>query len=189
MDEQQFKQTIATVVMLHQELQKQSTEALNLQRQGIRQLEIKLDSIDRLVSDKVSQRIDYISGDLRREIAKGGKQGLADFDAQIFDLKKKMSDFSTSAKMAQTSLDSVGKSILFKIACLSVVALICVIGVSIWQGWYYRSVIREKANIVKDLDLFQRADIVKCGGRICAKINRNTPSEFSKDGYFLIESE
>lgn len=73
MDEQQFKQTIATIVMLHQELQKQSTEALNLQRQGIRQLEIKLDGIDRLVSDKVSQRIDYISGDIRREIAKGGK--------------------------------------------------------------------------------------------------------------------
>lgn len=52
MDEKQLRQVVAMLTILHQELQKQSTEALNLQRQGIRQLEIKLDSIDRLVSDK-----------------------------------------------------------------------------------------------------------------------------------------
>jgi len=84
-------------------------------------------------------------------------------------------------------LDAASRSVLLKIGYLAAAALVCVIGVSLWQGWYYGQVVREKKASVENLELFSQVDIVKCGERLCAKTAKNTPAEYRKQGYVLIE--
>lgn len=187
MDERQLQQLIINISALHQELQKQSAEALSLQAQGIRRLEEGLSEVNRLVADEVSNQMAAVSGDLRRNIKKGSQEGLDDLRAEIDDVKKHMEDFAGFYAVAQNRLDAASRSVLLKIGYLAVAALVCVIGVSLWQGWYYGQVVREKKASVENLELFSQADIVKCGERLCAKTAKNTPAEYRKQGYVLIE--
>lgn len=94
MDERQLQQLIINISALHQELQKQSAEALSLQAQGIRRLEEGLSEVNRLVADEVSNQMAAVSGDLRRNIKKGSQEGLDDLRAEIDDVKKHMEDFA-----------------------------------------------------------------------------------------------
>lgn len=144
MDERQLQQLIINISALHQELQKQSAEALSLQAQGIRRLEEGLSEVNRLVADEVSNQMAAVSGDLRRNIKKGSQEGLDDLRAEIDDVKKHMEDFAGFSAVAQNRLDAASRSVLLKIGYLAVAALVCVIGVSLWQGWYYGQVVREK---------------------------------------------
>ena len=57
MDERQLQQLVINISALHQELQKQSAEALSLQAQGVRRLEEGLSEVNRLVADEVSNQM------------------------------------------------------------------------------------------------------------------------------------
>ena len=103
MDERQLQQLIINMSALHQELQKQSAEALSLQAQGIRRLEEGLSEVNRLVADEVSNQMAAVSGDLRRNIKKGSQEGLDDLRAEIDDVKKHMEDFAGFSAVAPKS--------------------------------------------------------------------------------------
>lgn len=86
MDERQLQQLIINISALHQELQKQSAEALSLQAQGIRRLEEGLSEVNRLVADEVSNQMAAVSGDLRRNIKKGSQEGLDDLRLSLIHI-------------------------------------------------------------------------------------------------------
>lgn len=195
MDEQQLRQLIAQIALLHQELQKQSKQALDLQQDGIDRLEYRLKDINRLVGNEVSNQLGNVADDFQREIAIGGKKGLDDLSKQLKELKKEqlkelkkeMESFSQFASAAEKKLNHASRSVLVRVGYLSAFALLCVIGSSLWLGVYYGKIINEKRTSVENLEMYQSANIVKCGGQLCAKIQKNTPAEFRKQGYMLIQ--
>lgn len=143
--------------------------------------------MNRLVEDAVANRLGAVSGDLQLEIAKGTEKGLAGLNAKTEDLKKQMDYFAKSAADTEKRLNAAGSSVLLKIGYLSAFALVCVIGAALWLGFYYSKQISEKKASVENLEMLLQADIVKCGGQLCAKVGRNTPAQFRKSGYMLIE--
>ncbi|WP_373740875.1 hypothetical protein [Neisseria sp.] len=189
MNEQQIQQLISNIAILHNELQKQSMEALTLQKEGLDRLSVRLNEVNSLVEDAVANQLGSTADDIRQRIAEGGQKGLSDFSRQIEDLKRQMIDFSEFISLATKRLDVASRSVLIKIGYLAAFALVSVIGSALWLGWYYSGIINEKSASVENLTLFQNVDVVKCGEQLCAKIKKNTPAELRKNGYFLIEQK
>lgn len=189
MEEQRLRQLVSQVALLHQALQEQSRQALDLQQDGIERLEYQLRGINRLVGDEVANQLGSVADEFQREIVKGGKKGLDDLAKRLEELKKEMTDFSQFAAIAEKKLDYAGRSVLVKVGYLSAFALLCVIGSALWLGAYYGKIISEKRTEVENLEMYRRADIAKCGGQLCAKIQKNTPAEFRKQGYMLIQMQ
>lgn len=187
MEEQQLRQLVAQIALLHQELQKQSKQALDLQQGGVEKLEYQLRDINRLVGDEVANQLGSVADEFQREVVKGGKKGLDDLTKRLEELKKEMKDFSHFTAVTEKKLNHASRSVLIKIGYLSAFALLCVIGSALWLGVHYGKIISEKRASVENLEMYQRADIVKCGGKLCARIQKNTPAEFRKQGYMQIE--
>lgn len=135
----------------------------------------------------MSFEVGKVSDDLRREIAEGGQKGLSDFEKRLGDLKAQMQEFSKFAVIAEKRLNAASRSVLMKIGYLSAFALVCVISVALWLGAYYGKIINDNKISAENLQMYQQTDIVKCGERLCAKIGKNTPAEFRKQGYVLLE--
>lgn len=187
MEEQQLRQLIAQVALLHQELQNQSQQALNLQQDGVEKLDYRLKDMNRLIGDEIANQLGSVADGFEREIVKGGKKGLDDLTKRLEELKKEMTDFAQFAAITEKKLDNASRSVLVKIGYQSAFALVCVIGSALWLGIYYGKIISEKRASVENLEMYQRADIVKCGEQLCAKIRNNTPAQFRKQGYMLIQ--
>ena len=95
--EHQVQQLIANVAILHNDLQKQSEDALGLQQKGISQLRNQLAEIDKLLADALAKQLSDVSENLKQEIIEGGRQGLGDFSNHLEDLKRHMSHFAEFA--------------------------------------------------------------------------------------------
>lgn len=52
---------------------------------------------------------------------------------------------------------------------------------------YYGKIINEKRISIENLEMYQKADIVKCGKQLCARVEKNTQPELKQQGYMLIK--
>lgn len=187
--EHQLQQLIANVALLHNELQKQSQQALNLQHDGIVQLQQQLVEIDERISAALSNQLADLSNVLSEEIANGGRQGMSEFSTQLEDLKSHMSQFASFAAITEKRLNQATKSLVMRIAYLFGFVFIAVLGMSIWLGMHYSKIIQNNKITAESLQLYQKADLVKCGNDLCARVQNNTPTEYKKQGYVLIKQK
>ena len=112
--EHQLQQLIANVAILHNDLQKQSEDALGLQQKGISQLRNQLAEIDKLLADALAKQLSDVSENLKQEIIEGGRQGLGDFSNHLEDLKRHMSHFAEFAVVTEQRLNRASRSLMLK---------------------------------------------------------------------------
>ena len=188
--EHQLQQLIANVAILHNDLQKQSEDALGLQQEGISQLRNQLAEIDKLLADALAKQLSDVSENLKQEIIEGGRQGLGDFSNHLEDLKRHMSHFAEFAAVTEQRLNRASRSLMLKIGWLFGIVLVAVLGATVWLEAHYVSVIRRHKIEAEILQLYNEADTVRCGDSLCAKVqNGNTPAEYSKQGYIKIKKK
>ena len=188
--EHQLQQLIASVAILHNDLQKQSEDALGLQQEGISQLRNQLAEIDKLLADALAKQLSDVSENLKQEIIEGGRQGLGDFSNHLEDLKRHMGHFAEFAAVTEQRLNRVSRSLMLKIGWLFGIILVAVLGATVWLEVHYASVIRRHKIEAEILQLYNEADTVRCGDSLCAKVqNGNTPAEYRKQGYIEIKKK
>ncbi|MGH8080407.1 MAG: relaxation protein, partial [Lysobacter sp.] len=129
-----------------------------------------------------------LPGELLNKLQSSLEQPVSDYQKRLGQAGSQVNDGSQALAQQLQRMEGLHKSLIWKISgvVIACVALLLVGG--IWLSTHYVGVIRDNQIAADKLKVINNADVVVCGERLCANIDRKGQGVGDKGQYLPIQT-
>lgn len=183
MDQQQLTELISATSALMEQFQRNCVEIEQQQRDLSRQLHSLSQHLPATVRQSADATLGSLPGALMGKLQNGLEQPVNDYQKRLSQAGALLGDGSQALAQQLQRMEGLHKSLIWKTSAALIGCLALLLVGGAWLTAHYVDVIRDHQIDADKLKALNNADVMLCGDRLCANIDRKAKGYGDRSQY------
>ncbi|MEH6415828.1 hypothetical protein [Pseudomonas sp. CGJS7] len=183
MDQQELTELISATATLMEQFERNCNQIEQQQRALSQQLQALSQQLPATVRQSADATLSGLPGELMGKLRSGLEQPVGDYEKRLVQAGTALGDGSQALAQQLQRMERMHKSLIWKVTGAVIGCITLLLVGAIWLSMHYAGVIRDNQIAADKLKAINGADLILCGERLCANIDRKAQGVGDKGQY------
>ena len=183
MQEQALSELVGKTAALMEEFERRCAEIEHRQQALSQTLQQLAQQIPAAVRASADQSLQSLPGQLMGKLESGLERPVGAYEKRLQEAGGLLGDGSRALAGQITQLDTFYTRLMWKTSAAVIGSLALLLAGGMWLAAHYTTIIRENRLSADLVQLYNRADLTRCGDRLCANVDTQSPPMGDRQQY------
>lgn len=186
MDQQELTELISATATLMEQFERNCHQIEQQQRALSQQLQALSQQLPATVRQSADATLSGLPGELMGKLRSGLEQPVGDYEKRLIRAGSALGDGSQALAQQLQRVERLHKHLIWKVTAIVFACIAMLLVGAIWLSMHYAGVIRDNQIAADKLRTINGADLIVCGPRLCANVERNGQGQGDKGQYLPV---
>lgn len=186
MDQQELTELISATATLMEQFERNCSQIEQQQQALSQQLQALSQQLPATVRQSADATLSHLPGELMSKLRNGLEQPVGDYEKRLIQAGSALGDGSQALAQQLQRMQRLHRSLIWKSAGAAIACLAMLLAGGAWLSMHYAEVIRDNQIAADKLKAINASDVILCGGRLCANVDRKAPGYGDKGQYAVV---
>ncbi|MGO1070094.1 relaxation protein [Lysobacter sp. CA199] len=187
MDQQELTELISATATLMEQFERNCAQIEQQQRALSQQLQTLSQQLPATVRQSADATLSGLPGELMGKLRSGLERPVGDYEKRLVQAGTALGDGSQALAQQLQRMERMHKSLIWKVTGTVIACIALLLVGAIWLSMHYIGVIRDNQVAADKLKAINSADLILCGDRLCANIDRKAQGYGDKGQYAPVQ--